>query len=380
MTSPPRAAARALVLPGLAALLSLPLASCSDPASSDQTPAAEPLTVRVLTVRDHDTLTIERTYRGQLEPRRRSALGFDLAGTVTRLRADEGDRVGAGELLATLDLSRLEARLRQLDAATAEAESGRALAASTLARFERAAERAAVSPQELEEARRGEEAAQATLARVQAERDLVAVDLDKARLRAPYHAVVTRRLVDEGQVVSPGTVVLELMELDHPRVRIGVPVEVARDLELSAEVRVRLGGREVTARPLTLLPEQSSRTRTVDLLLELDEELGELRAGETATLRVPSRESGDGYLLPLSALTESARGLWSCLVAVPSSDADGVHRLESRPVEVVEVTAADGGQPRAWVRGAIEPGDRVVAEGLQRLVPGQTVRIAGVTP
>ncbi len=336
------------------------------------------LTVQTLESLEETTLSRARTYRGQVEAKRRSEVGFDLSGTVVRMVVDEGDRVERGALLAVLDTSRLEARWRQLDSAVAEAATRLELAESTLTRFKRAAERSAVSPQDVDEAQRGRDAAAAALARTEAERDLVRVDQSKSLLRAPYRAIVTARHVDEGQVVSPGGSVLSLIEIDKPRVRIGMPVDATGQLPASDDkLVVDVNGRSWEARRLSLASEQNQRTRTVDLLLELDEPLGEVRVGETATLELAAGTPVRGYVLPLEALTESSRGLWSALAVVADEEAgSGVWRVEQRPVEIVEVdTAAEGGGARALVRGALEPGDRLVARGLQRLVAGQHVLV-----
>ncbi len=336
------------------------------------------LTVRTAPAVRSESFGRRSLYRGQIEARRRSEVGFDLAGTLERVVVDEGDRVADGAVLAELDTRRLEARSRQLEAAVAEARTAYDLATSTLDRFERAAQRSAVSPQDVDEARRARDSAAAALDRTRAERDLVEVDLEKSRLRAPFRSLVVERRLDEGQVVMAGTPVLVLLEVDRPRARVGLPIEAARALEREESVDVRVGQEVYPARRLALLPEQATATRTVDVLLELDASLGELRVGETAVLSLEDRSQASGFELPLAALTESSRGLWSVLVTVPVSadeaaPARATHRIEQRPVEVVELDTSGDAGARALVRGALQEGDLIVLDGLQRLVVGQWV-------
>ncbi len=316
-----------------------------------------------------------KEYQGQIEPRRRSRLGFDLAGVLQSVAVDEGSTVANGGVLASLDTQRLAVRQRQVSAALDEATTAFGLAESTFSRFEQALERKAVSPQDVDEARRRRDGAAAAERRAQAELDGVAVDLRKSTLRAPYRGTVTQRLADEGEAIAPGQAILEIIETDRPRVRVGVPLSVALDPSLESKVQFVAGDRTLTARRLADLPEQSGQTRTVDLLFELNEPLLDLRVGQIARLAVQSTQAGDGITLPSSALTESTRGLWSCLVAVPKSEDPSVFRLERRVIEVVEVGSLDG-EPVVSVRGAVEPGDLVVMKGLHRLVPGQSVRLA----
>jgi hypothetical protein len=70
--------------------------------------------------------------------------------------------------------------------------------------------------------------------------------------------------------------------------------------------------------------------------------------------------------VPTQALAEGRRGLWSVYVLVP--DTAGAHTLEARPVETVRVEA-----DRAFVRGAVEPGELILASGVSRITPGQSV-------
>jgi hypothetical protein len=74
-------------------------------------------------------------------------------------------------------------------------------------------------------------------------------------------------------------------------------------------------------------------------------------------------------------LTESARGLWAAYALVQLADTETklsepeVWQLERRQLELV-----DEFEDRVYVRGALSPGDQIVASGLHRLAPGQRVR------
>lgn len=369
-----------LLLVTLVLLVSAGVVACSGPADAEPKSDETLLVVRAEPASFDADFRVMREYQGQIEARRRSNIGFDLGGILQRVLVDEGAEVGRGATLARLDTERLEVQKRQLEAAVEEAETSFDLAVSTLGRFEQALEREAVSPQDLDEARRRREGAAAALRRVQAQLDGVEVDLGKSSLRAPYHGIVTRRLADEGEALAPGQAILEVLEVDRPRVRVGVPIDVAGRDDLTGTAEFLVGETTVTGTRLAALPEQSTRTRTVDLLFELDAPLGELRVGQIARLRLGSSRSVDALTLPTSVLTESSRGLWSCLVAVPRSAEDSggddeTFVLERRSLEILEL-GSRGGEPTAAVRGGLEPGELVVMEGIHRLVPGQTVLLA----
>lgn len=353
------------------------LSGCADDAAGTDVTQERVLQVGVAPVTAVGTYSIDRTYVGQVEAKRRSQVGFDLPGTLVRALVDEGDRVASGQTLARLDTYRLVARRRELDAALIQAETSRDLALSTLERIRRAAERNAVSAQDVDEAQQRSASADAALERIKAQTELLDVDLTKSTLRSPYPAIVSARLLDEGQVLASGTPVFELVESASPRVRIGVGPDVARGLQSAEDQTLQIGDQTYEGRLLQVLPEQDARTRTVDLLFELDTSLGDLKVGEAATLRSAREVTADGYWLPISALTESLRGLWSCYVAAPLDEpGEASHVLEKRQLEALEIDSEPrSGEPRAFVRGALEDGELVVTGGLQRLTNGQRVRI-----
>ncbi|MEM7600046.1 MAG: hypothetical protein AAF357_01365, partial [Verrucomicrobiota bacterium] len=79
----------------------------------------------------------------------------------------------------------------------------------------------------------------------------------------------------------------------------------------------------------------------------------------------------EGFFLPRDSLTESVRGLWACYVATLDEEAGpDAFRLDRRDLEVLHEYS-----DHVFVRGAIEEGDWVLANGLQKVAPGQRVKI-----
>ena len=72
-----------------------------------------------------------------------------------------------------------------------------------------------------------------------------------------------------------------------------------------------------------------------------------------------------GVWVPLGALVEGNRGLWTVYVAEAQEDG---WTAQKRPVEIVQAEA-----DRAFVRGTLMDGDKVIQEGIMRLSPGMPV-------
>jgi RND family efflux transporter MFP subunit len=387
---------RALILAGLGLATAIPAAALlatsrnpGEPAQAALTPEAPAtLGVRTLQVEPAAGYSRRRVYTGRVEPFRHADLGFERAGLLRQVLVREGDPVRAGDVLARLDSALLEARRAELAAALRTAEADRALAQATLERYQGSVDQGAVTRQALDEAREGARSAAAGLALARSRIASVDLDIAKSALRAPFDGTVTRRRADEGRVLGAGEPVLRVQEAAVPEIRIGVASPLADTLHPGAEYRLAWRGRDLPARLRAVLPLRNGAARTVDaLFVPHDPEAlstTALRAGELVEVELSQWVEEPGAWLPLTALTEGGRGLWSAYAVEPAARGTGAAegretgeglaggRLAVRPLEVLY---QDG--DRVFVRGALAAGETLVATGLHRVVPGQLVRVLG---
>ncbi len=99
-------------------------------------------------------------------------------------------------------------------------------------------------------------------------RVFIDVDLAKTELTTPFDGIVTRRMVDEGQVLSAGAPVLELQEDAVPEIRVGVGGTLARTLRAGEGYQPTVNDEAIGARLRAVLPLRSARSRSVDALFE----------------------------------------------------------------------------------------------------------------
>jgi multidrug efflux pump subunit AcrA (membrane-fusion protein) len=164
---------------GVAALV-LGAAACGgateEPAAAAE-PAVKTALVRTETPVQQDVVDVV-SLSADLEPKRRATLAAEVPGTVERLSVGLGDRVSAGQLLATIDT-------RALQQQAAEAE---ALARQAQAQFGRAQalfERRSITQQQMLDAVTGRDVAEARLASVK-------LNLEKSQVRAPWAGSVAQ--------------------------------------------------------------------------------------------------------------------------------------------------------------------------------------------
>ena len=119
---------------------------------------------------------------------------------------------------------------------------------------------------------------------------------------------------------------------------------------------------------LSIRPDVNPVTRTATAVFALPAEVTALD-GEPITLDLPQTVYMEGGWLPVSALLDGQRGVWTVLRI---AERDGVLVTVREAVEVLE-TQGD----MAYVRGTLTDGNRVVAHGVHRVTPGAVVSIAG---
>ena len=320
--------------------------------------------------------TTSRLYAGRAVAARASELGFRHGGQVSRIEVDVGDRVQAGEMMAALDTASIAALIEQAEADVGLAsanlmalEAETQLARQTEARFRSLRETGHVSEQVYDEQRltlRAKTAqlnvAMANVLRAKAGRRAVEVTLIEARIHAPFAGVVQARYLDEGSQVVPGQRVLRLVETGRTEAHVGVPEIVAAEIRPGGDYRVIWERKEFTAHLKALLPEVDPSSRTLTAVFDLAE--SPIPPGAVVEFRLEASVAASGYWLPMTALTEGDRGLWGVFVV----DADSL--VERRLVEIIHTEAE-----RAYVRGTLSAGDRVVSTGVQRIVPGQRVAL-----
>lgn len=380
--------------------------------------------VSVVTVEPATGFSVTQEYTGRIEAPRTSNLGFERGGRLVEIAVAEGAAVTRGQALAHLatelpeaerremaaNLSSAEAvlaelragaRTETLDAARAqvrELEEQAALAETRKRRLAQLLAERAVSQDAADEATTQAQALAARLAAARAQRDeleagarteqlaaqegqverlragLEAIDavLEQSRLLAPFDGVVTGRFADEGEVLGPGIPVLRVVEAGPREARIAVPVSLADSLAPGSPQAVLVGDAAHEAVVVAVLPEVDPATRSVPVVLRLaNANAPSVTApvpGQPARIRitVAREDSAHGFWLPKTALAAAPRGLWTCL-AVDPDEADG-YRVSRRALEIVHVES-----DRVLVRGLLEAGDRVINDGVHRVVPGQRV-------
>jgi RND family efflux transporter MFP subunit len=291
---------------------------------------------------------------GRLKADTEAALGFNSAGVIAAVEVDIGDRVKAGQTLARLDATVLDAEAR-------EAAEHVTRAARDLARLEDLARRQLVARQQRDDAHTSLQVAEARLRAARFGQRF-------GRLVAASDGTVLARLAEPGEVVAAGKPVLRVSGADRGWV---LPVTLAdRDGLLVREgdaaiVRFdALPGRAIAATVARVAGEASATSGGVVVELAIRHDALPLRSGLVGKARITIETRDNGMRIPTSALLDA--GPESGRVFVVEDGVARVRTLRLGEVRADGVDVIDGlaGDEAIVVVGAafLEDGAPVAVE------------------
>jgi RND family efflux transporter MFP subunit len=380
----------ARVLLGLTVVGALVAASCSSVATALPAAAEEAVAVHTVTLRATD-ITDAYEVGGVVQARTTASVAARLVAPVLEVRVGPGDRVRAGQVLAVLDGRDLHATARAAAAASAaaadvgtaaEAEEQSAQAALVLARASYArievlhAQQSATS-QELDQATAALKAAESHVAaarahvreaaagvvRAGASQDAASATESFLTLVAPFDGLITEKLVEPGNMATPGQPLFRVE--DTRSFRVAVRVDESRTSRLAPGLTVDVALDDEPSHPHVVgtVAEVSraieSDARASLVKMDLPAVPGTLRSGAFARVRIPGPTR---RALTVPAAAVSAQGQVTSVFVVEG----GAARLRLVRLRDREVLAG------------LSEGDVVVVAPPPGLADGRAVITGGV--
>jgi HlyD family secretion protein len=332
---------------------------------------------------------------GYVTPRRRATVAAKVTGRVEQIYAEEGLRVKAGQVLATLDCS-------QPNAALTSARSDRDATAAALADLQvqsanadREAKRAeglhgagVISPQALDTAKTTAESLHSkielTKEQVRAAESRIGVarqDADNCIVRAPFDGIVVSKDAQRGEIVSPisagggftRTGIATLVDMKSLEIEVDVNESYIARVQQGQRVNATLDAypdRELPAKVRTVIPTADRQKATVKVRItfdQLDDTILPDMGVKVAFLSVappPGKNPGSEAraIIPKSAVHNDGGKQIVYLVRD--------QKLERRAVSL----GAERGSDVEIIAG-IAPGDKLVVSSADRLHEGQAVEV-----
>jgi len=313
---------------------------------------------------------------------KQAPIGFQVGGRIDEVFFDSGDHVKEGEVLAKLRQRDFRIAAREasaaFEAATAAHEAARISYDLALKQLERAkilAGKNTISQADLDQTEISARKARAAFAEAQAVLGTAAAARDRAMaassdsvLKAPFNAVIAKKLVEKGQMIGLGTPAFYIEHLDRVKVAASIPGSRVRFVDTGADVLVDVseaGLKNLRARIRALgWTGESAGTFPLELVLENPDYV--LRTGMTAWLRIPlttAEDDADLWSVPFSSVVR--RGERTFIFTVDQSG-----KTAATPVQLVEFK---GGC--AVIKADVGHGTRVVTAGQHELENNVQVKI-----
>lgn len=323
-----------------------------------------PSSVRYTEAREHP---VRRSVQlpGSVESRTVSLVASEVEGLVIGLPGREGDTVLKDQPLAQLRTTNLELRRDAIAAQLKEAQARQRLAERNLERARDLFESKVFSQQQLDDAYYEYNAWQGRLEQLEADVARLNDDIERCTIRAPFAGVVTEERTEVGEWLGAGDPVVEILSLDELEVRVEVPERYFRNLNPGARATVTfeaLPGTSVRGRISAIIPRADPQARTFPLKVRIRNREGRIGVGMLAQVSFPAGEAYRATVVPKDAVIIRGPQRFVYLM-------NGDNTVSLIPVE----TGTGVGQ---WVevQGAVQPGQRVITRGNERLRPGQAVQ------
>ncbi len=277
--------------------------------------------------------------------------------------AEIGDVVRKGEPVARIDAAALELQLRNDEAQIKRLESELAFVNQQLERRRKLAEQQIISANDLEQTESQRETALQSLEAAKVGREQTRFWISRSTVRAPFAGKVVERLQQPGSYTSPGQELVRLVDVDDVEVRAQAPLSIEPFLDKGMPVSIEARGRSMSAGTIDrIVSVGDERSRMFEVRVGLDQ--GEWVVGSAVKVALPTSAPRAVVAVPRDAL-------------ILRSDAIYVFRINGDDTaERLAVRTGIGDRDQIEIVGGIEPGDRIVVRGGERLRPGQTVTIS----
>lgn len=327
---------------------------------------------------------------GRLRAQSSAELYARTDGPLTAVYAGSGDRVQAGQVLATIDAADAEQRVAQARAALRMAEATREQRKATLEVARTQASRSRLlfgqnllsrndldlAEAQLDTAKSQLQVAEAQIEQARAQLESARLDLAQTRIIAPFDGFIGTRHLDLGAHATTNRPVFSIVDLSTIRTTVAVPAQEAVHLRrgqpatLVVDVLPDQTFRGVVARVSSVFDPQ---TNTVEAEVEIPNPEHVLKPGMYANVSIAQRTNPNALLVPAAAVQRNESEQW-VFVAEPAAEGATARRVPVRALQSDKV-----GEGRVAVEpldGTLSAGSNVIVLGQENLADGARVTIA----
>ncbi|MDB6452793.1 efflux RND transporter periplasmic adaptor subunit [Falsirhodobacter sp. 20TX0035] len=327
-----------------------------------------------------EALPVINDLPGRISATRIAEVRPRVGGIVVERVFEQGSLVNAGDVLYRLDPAQYRVQVASAEGTLARAQAAQKNAQSEATRQQELRERNASSGSTYDTAVSALAQADADIAIAQAQLQQAQLDLDYTEVRAPITGVIGRATITEGALVAAQTDVLATIQQLDP-----IYADFTQSTSQVLALRRQMAeGQLAAAAPgeakVSIFYDDGTRYEHPGKLLFSEATVDETTGQVTLRAEVPNPE---GYLLPgLYVRVQIEQAVRNDALAVPQM---AVQRAQDGSTSVFVIGEDNSVQPRPVTLGSVidgrwvvneglNPGDRVVVAGAQKLQPGMAVQ------
>lgn len=266
------------------------------------------------------------TATGTVRPVHEAAIAARLLARVTEITVSAGQSVVQDQVLVKLDDADLQTRLKQHEAALAQAQAQYEQTVTEMERATQLKQKNAISQAQLDAATTALKSSEAVI--MQAEQSLreAQVMLGYATIRSPISGTVVDKRIEAGETVTPGQILLTLFDPTHMQMVVSVRESLAVRLKPGQTLPARLDALDLDCEATIseIVPEAESASRTFTIKVTGPCPPG-VWSGMFGRLQIPLDDE-DVLLVPEDAIRRIGQ-----LTMVETVQDDRVARRQVRP-------------------------------------------------
>lgn len=308
------------------------------------------------------TIVPEAEFVGTVYYPQVSNVAAEVSGKVDIVNFEESERVKKGQILAKINADLLRKNIKTKKALHEQILSDLDLARKDLKRTENLYREEAVAEQVYDENRFRVSGLGKKSASMKAEIEGLMVEFQKKVVRVPFDGVILKKLIDNGEWLSPGTPVATIARDDEVDVIFNVPEDVLTHTPVGKSITIKAAGLELPGKVFAVIPQGDIPTRTFPVKIRI-RNLASLTAGMEAKTMLPKGKGIKTLIIKRDAIIN----MFGETVVFACVD------LQAKMIPV-RVTGYSGMMAGIEAQG-LEEGMKIVVKGNERLIDGQMVEI-----
>lgn len=321
--------------------------------------------VKELTFHDQVSLT------GRTRAFVHSKIVAEVSGSVASIDVSVGRKIDRSAPLMTIDAARLKLSHQSKEAEAKQALVRAELAKTNLARIKELRQQNLVSEGTLDSAHALAESQRQFHVQLEADRQKLAIDVDRCTIRAPFGGYTIRQLVDVGEWVKPGTPVYEMVDLSRVRITVDLPERHFGHLAIGSQATIQMSGdnqEPIEGTVTGIAPSASEITHTFPITIVVDNSNGRLGGGMLVTVVLSLDKEFTSLAVSKDAIVR--KGLQTMVYTVTDGKASPITVITGSTLASMIAVKGEG----------LKAGMPVVVRGNERIFPGSPVRTAGGPP